>query len=419
MTQLIQFAWEVAKEGYSWTKSARKTSLPEPSPGERRPTSGGSALVLSDGLPWELSAHQQRPSSPLKERTLFRRFAETDPTESGILAFATSFGLLGLPKTAVEVPYGDGCWGLSHGELLTAWEAEIRAMSETVRLWESAQGKDIGQLKKHVVWSGDAVGFRANAGHFRIALGPTHARLFRTGDLSGPARHLVQKLVNEKKLAGDVSAKLLWTDRPPRLGLHVCPASLLGALWLQFAQFLSEGRRAQALQILRQLFEVGLEASKATKLYCDDPCRMKNYRKRVKEERARPRSSKKERDRGPDGAQTVTVRPSAPNRPTIATASASQATPAAGTSWSRRPAIESAMWSSSVRTSGSGRVGLSSVMRSRRVGHQGRLVAAGLDHRARRSCTLESYSPDDRPAPDRGDERKLTPGRQLLACLTG
>ena len=115
-------------------------------------------------------------------------------------------------------------------------------MSETVRLWESAQGKDIGQLKKHVVWSGDAVGFRANDGHFRIALGPTHARLFRTGDLSGPARHLVQKLVNEKKLAGDVSAKLLWTDRPPRLGLHVCPASLLGALWLQFAQFLSEGR---------------------------------------------------------------------------------------------------------------------------------------------------------------------------------
>ena len=131
---------------------------------------------------------------------------------------------------------------------------------------------------------------------------------FSEEDVAGAAHAYVRRVINRQLYEGQVSAQLGLSPESTQDGLYLVPGSLLGALWLQFAQSLSEGREHRRCKFCGTWFEVGLDAWKTTKLYCGDPCRMKNYRHGLKKKRSPSRSVKKQLERDSTARRSTRAR---------------------------------------------------------------------------------------------------------------
>lgn len=212
------------------------------------------------------------------ETGLFKTFADLEPTEAGILAFANQYGplLLGSPFAepitaespkvklgGQELDYLMAPTVRVHGESLDLWRREIEAMRDA--------------LAKSVESEEEAFRFPSLQ---ELAL-----RWSEAGN-SQAARSGVAQLVQavNERLSRHVEAALANEERPPALSLKLCPVSLLGALWLQFAQALQGHRRFQACADCGQFFEMSRSPTTGKRrdaLYCRAACRVDAHRKRI------------------------------------------------------------------------------------------------------------------------------------------
>jgi hypothetical protein len=182
-------------------------------------------------------------------------------------------------------------------------------MREALELWDAAESEHHSVLAQRVRWA-SATEIRCriptwwptaeespdehtiiSAEHY-----PELLPLFRYGELIGPARLAVYLRVNQF-MEGRVSSRLMldWPDG--RIGLHIRPRALIGALWLQFAQTIAGHRKQRQCQQCERWFEIQEDtgrpdsdggvarAGRASRLYCSDACRSKAYRKRQSEAR--------------------------------------------------------------------------------------------------------------------------------------
>ena len=97
-----------------------------------------------------------------------------------------------------------------------------------------------------------------------------------------PALSYIQRVVNHR-LKGSVSPRLLWNRDRSRLGVYVAPGSLLGALWLQFAQAIEHDNNFRRCVECGTWFELTPRTARSDKVYCTNACRTKAYRKRQAE----------------------------------------------------------------------------------------------------------------------------------------
>lgn len=320
MAHVFEFAWDVPAGGFRWI-TARAA------PREAGGTGEDGVFLVAVVPPF-----QARRYAPLQEQpALFRLFAETPPTEDGIQGFANQYGGLG-PGVAVRVLLSETAdetnphpWGW--GESLSRWQEEIFTMRRVVSLWDKVQAGDTGGLAQHIHWrKGDETG-EAGVLYTNLPYVPPHAAAripaeqrallplfgireatardmppaenafiiswivragethpFRPGDLGQPALWYIQTQINEH-LTGTVSIspRLLWNPEMTELGLYLVPRSLLGALWLQFAQAVAGNKSYRQCEYCAAWFEVSLGASRPTRLYCSDACRFKAYRHRQDE----------------------------------------------------------------------------------------------------------------------------------------
>lgn len=247
---LLSFQWEVP-DGLKWIERDEDEWLL---------TTG-----LADGV-----GPIRRTYNPLEWVTapLFRRFAELATDRGSILSFASQFGRLGGPlETGLPA---EGTFYLGEGrkrepiflqaraDRYDLWIQSIERMRRLVSLWEAAgSARDtVSQSLAHVFnWERPdrVVYVDPNHGRRRIiaaggdpaeAVHPERLRLhlFKTGDLRGPALQEVSEDVSSV-LEDLVAPQLQWDDRGTRLRFVVVPNSLLGALWLQFAQAISADSR--------------------------------------------------------------------------------------------------------------------------------------------------------------------------------
>lgn len=329
MADVFNFAWDVPSGGFRWVHTQ---SAPRGVGG-----TGDEGPFLTAVVP----PFAGRRYAPLRDQpALFRIFAETLPTEEGILGFANQYGGLG-PEVATRVLLSETAdetnpnpWGW--GESLDCWQKEILTMQRIVSLWAKVQAGDSVGLARHIYWErGDDKGERgvvytnvpyvpssvatrikeeqavslasfglrkATAGdippaegsfHFAWIVNPGETHRFRPGDLGQPALWYIQQSINEyltgrapkreteretERVA--ISPHLLWNPEMTELGLYLVPRSLLGAMWLQFAQAVAGNKSYRQCEYCRKWFEVSLEASRPTRLYCSNACRFKAYRKR-------------------------------------------------------------------------------------------------------------------------------------------
>ena len=133
---VFQFHWDVYQAGYRWVET-------RPVPDRRSdPEQFEPEMFLMDP---DAETLMRRFYDPLQEHTgLFREFADTAPTQEGILEFANKFGRLGGGIEEGNL--------LGRGERFRSWVSEIRVMHSAVSMWDMVREGDTKGLSHIIEW---------------------------------------------------------------------------------------------------------------------------------------------------------------------------------------------------------------------------------------------------------------------------
>ena len=258
---ISSFEWKVAVGGYHWIET-----------------------TLGAGL-------TQKPHQPGPPRTykplskdhagLFRTFAQIPQTRGGVLDFANEFGLLGQPLTQTTTggqPLGlearFGAFAMRHDSIRRSvaplasveffdqspdpdsrwcWTAQIAAMAETLNFQDA--------------------GFQA--------LGDS--------ELLDDTKNTIIQIRLDQALRDTAGVRTQWTPNHRRLlGLRWGPTSLLGAMWLQLAMWLSESTTLRACSVCKGVMEISRNptfGARSHAVFCSTRCRSQDYRDRQKRAR--------------------------------------------------------------------------------------------------------------------------------------
>ena len=280
---VFQFLWDVRDAGYYWDEV-------RPAPPDR----------LSDWEQYEPELFLMeaggdtviRRYDPFQKHSgLFREFADTSPTQEGILGFANKYGRLGGQAekgTLVWVTDSESPTLGPKSESLRAWAGQIQAMREAINLWDLAKAGDTGGLSNLIEWEGRDIVRRRFAhdpdfeGQIIASWGvsPELLQIFRPGDLIQPALVATQRIINWNL---ESSPKLLWDYKQGRLELRIVPDSLIGAMWLQCARAIDGNKTYRRCAECQTWFAISPETARVTRTYCSNACRSKAYRKRQSE----------------------------------------------------------------------------------------------------------------------------------------
>lgn len=241
MADLFQFRWAVDNAGY--------TVLEIPEHGQHVTSARRS------GQP-----ENWRQYFPLTENTgLFHTFAETPDDESGVISFANRYGLLRSTNMAEALrdPQGKPA----------GWLYEIRRMRTAVELLYSAVPHKVADRFQWLDRADlPAIVYRCDD-FAHTVLGAAAGKV-KKDDVRTAMGLFIDDLINGR-LQGNVSFQLLRESGQSRL--FAAPRHLLGAMWLQFAQAVSNQSAFKRCVECGAWFEQG--SGRADKKYCSDRCK--------------------------------------------------------------------------------------------------------------------------------------------------
>jgi len=272
--QMAAFGWRVAAAGYEWKQSVSS----KPHLYERNVPGKGARI------------YQPLIDTP----GLFLEFAELRGKDD-IREFADRYGVLFDRYSEEDYINEKGTyWSMDAacGTALVVWQREIGDMRTLVAIWDSITNNKMADLKQIVAWKDRAVDYRIVTPRYRASESLTQSGVphpFGEGDLLMPARYALQREINKR-----LSDELNDSDRKiacvPRLAwnadgsqsLTIMPPNLLGAMWLQFAQFASGVYQLKRCEGCKRYFQTGAGARKrADAISCSDACRQRKRRKPV------------------------------------------------------------------------------------------------------------------------------------------
>jgi hypothetical protein len=250
----FSFQWKIAESGYQWQE-----------------LDGRSWLVYKPSTTWMLY-------QPLKQHTgLYRAFITIDDNH-GMLGFATKYGLLGIGEAR---PLNGKSGSLIWPERVADWRSEILALRSAVRAWDAIQGNDRDYLKQVIKWrkSPKRVSYEDSHSFWNLKDTQPDGSSIKYGDLIWPAYRYIQDRINGA-LKDTVAPRMLWND-DNELKLHHVPKTLLGAMWLQFADAVSYNLEYRECEWCGKSFEV-TRSTRSDRLYCSNSCRVSASRKRTR-----------------------------------------------------------------------------------------------------------------------------------------
>lgn len=227
----VDFVWKKADRGYRWIWVDSADLAPDPweDVGDRRVP----VLASAEGTTGYLATR------PLKDNPdLFKKFAGTEPTEEGILAFADEHGR--LEDRIMFIYYEDE----SDPETVTGeyvatfdeWVCEIKDMADALNLRELIKKQDKKGLSQLVSIEDGEVYYRRQkpAGRSNgIPIASDVQRRMLPGDLTIPAMLVLKNKVNRKLRINQVTDQLRLNENNALEGFR-SPTSLLAAMWMQF-----------------------------------------------------------------------------------------------------------------------------------------------------------------------------------------
>jgi hypothetical protein len=319
----FHFRWPVYSGKYQWEDAFHTRPVAVADPEDEGRQVFEDYAVMARVLRYPSADAPAREYLPLrKEPTLFITFAETEPTEGGIIAFADRYGALGLhteghltlPGSLDKVSSGEGnqdrrLW-IERGqlvighpvELFETWKTQILSMRRAVSLWQLIRRRNPKEIEEHIIWREDKMGTtrvfyhvdpsisapkRGTSDNY-IVIGMYSAAHnpmgLRQGDSLRPARLHVASSISQQ-LERQVWPYVDWSDDDAAPGLLMAPSSLIGALWLQFAQGVAGNSEFRGCRRCGRLFEVSRRASRSDRQFCENGCRVQEYRNRRKQAR--------------------------------------------------------------------------------------------------------------------------------------
>jgi hypothetical protein len=273
--QIASFKWAYSFAGYEWKRSvASKLHLYE------RNATGVGAQVYEPMI--------DAPG-------LFREFAELRGKDA-IREFANRRGVLFYTYDVLRdcVKEKGTFWTTDAmcGTSLGVWETEIEDIAALIAIWDAISSSSITDLARTIFWrAGKGVEYRINAGKRRGSRvwleRPGNSLKFREGDLLLPARYALKAEIN-KRLSGELdqsefhkiaSAPYITSYADGTQNLTIMPPNLLGAMWLQFAQFASGRFELKRCPGCGEYFQAGNGAKRrADAITCSDACRQRKKR---------------------------------------------------------------------------------------------------------------------------------------------
>lgn len=309
MADLLDFSWNVVAQGYEWVNGEPHSHAWTKKEYEQL-SADNRYLVGRDTYNSLKETYQVQHYYPLskKHTDLFQAFAAANPTAIGIQQFADKYGLLGgkysvgvkfitvaprmvelrgnwrLDVPATRIGYTDN---YATGDPFTAWVKHISTMRHAVNVWSLLQKQDEAGLREYVKWrplTFDLVnpdtGERLTSGRAVFAFeNAAGEKKLVQGETLRPARVLLADLINDN-LKGQVSPLTLCYVGLEQTTLRFVPESLLGALWLQFAQAVDKSYAYKQCEACGKWFDiskgVGARADKKT---CSGRCKKRRERK--------------------------------------------------------------------------------------------------------------------------------------------
>jgi len=257
-TDPFVFRWPVVNAGYAWATGQ----------------GGSNHLVPREEI--ELGMRLHEPPCGL-----FLEFAELKPTVIAIRDFACKYGDL-FNSYGVEdfVIRNDK---LTQGASEDRWRSEIRYLKALVDFWRDIKARRVRKLKEIVKRDDKGIdysicGRSVILAHAEVALETPMSR-FAPNDFVLPAKYALQKEINRKLREEDtlVLPQLAWTpDHHQRIIFR--PSNLLAAMWLQFAQAVTEEFQLQICEGCGKYFQVGPGGRRADAKTCSDACRQRKNR---------------------------------------------------------------------------------------------------------------------------------------------
>jgi hypothetical protein len=287
--QSVSFWWDVAMDGYKWIKTRAVGSTDE-------------EWYLTTGTPLGPIGYMRQRYQAFEEAPgLFRIFADTLPTQEGILEFASKYGFLtrdnstyqpGCDRSTaqgkIELPReasNSGEPAIGEGEPFTLWIAEIQSMHEAVVIWDAIQELDGETLSEHITWKEDGVYYQGKSPNSEPistrSFRPEFLQWFRRGNLFEPAILWLAGRLNARIESGKIQSMFQWSpEKPDQLHLVYIPDNLIEAMWLQFTLAVDESKDYRQCLQCGTWFELSPAKARTNRLFCSGACRSRNYREK-------------------------------------------------------------------------------------------------------------------------------------------
>jgi hypothetical protein len=328
----VVFRWSVASGGYRWVKW-NELSVPPPAAGPEKGFDWVLTDIVGSGVPNYRREYDPFKPDPFKPdpfkpdtSALFRNFAEIEPGDrEASVAFANKYGPLGSERPARPRPPNDARSVAAHprseavltpigivgrGDLACDWDVHPYFFRHTIRIWDLHRARDREGLSAYLAWEPrGATGrgnpewvFDAQRGQTRKS-GPTIREGVYGGhrwtggeDVFDVAQAFLQQVVSD-----NVRGKTQLEFATDNL-FHVIPNDLLTALWLQLGQAIADDKVYRQCKECGKWFEVKQDKRNEKRLFCTDPCKMKDYRRR-KAETVKAKTTASKRTKKPKGGK--------------------------------------------------------------------------------------------------------------------
>lgn len=294
-TEPFEFWWFVRDGGYRWEEYEKEIE------GEEG-VEIDEAVVLTSKAASGMFSSETRRYNPLDKKYsgLFREFARTAGDPDAMLEFANRYGTLlpYLPRIGFKESIKEEVYSWSSGETLAFWESQAEAMSRVVRLSDMVAKEDSEAIRRHLLFDesrgllydslgrlgdsdqGQAVSDEATEIVGFEDLDSRIKEYLRPDDEFQRALYYIQAVLN-RWLKPRLSPGIRFNEDQTRLGVFQVPDSLIGALWLQVAEAVQEGKEYRKCRQCSKTFELDPATHRRNAYYCSDKCRQREYRMRT------------------------------------------------------------------------------------------------------------------------------------------
>jgi hypothetical protein len=233
---------------------------------------------------------------------VFRDFAGLK-TQQQIKAFADKFGDLFNHWCDPQNRY-DGTNVL--GRPLSTWTEEIGDMRVLVELWDQIKERNYDALKKLIFLTDDGPEYVISTpkrGERMVNLTRTLTTRsgepiqFRPNDVLLPSRCALQIEINMRLSENKTIPELTWTrdTKEDSGGNHqriiFRPSNLLAAMWIQFAQAVTEELQLRQCDFCGEYFQVGPGAARDDAKFCKAVCRVRAWNREKQAVKGKPKTT--------------------------------------------------------------------------------------------------------------------------------